>query len=97
MAIERWPWHKDALLAFCLLGLAVVLGFMFQWPLAQASLQGRVTELLDQKRQERRVMQFQGVKTLDLAQAYQTWQGEKLSLWMPARPKNIRNYTSRVR
>jgi len=84
MAIERWPWHKDALLAFCLLGLAVVLGFMFQWPLAQASLQGRVTELLDQKRQERRVMQFQGVKTLDLAQAYQTWQGEK-ALFVDAR------------
>ena len=45
---------------------------MFHWPLVQASLRGNLTALLDQKRQERREVQFQGVRTLDLAQAYQT-------------------------
>jgi hypothetical protein len=52
-----------------LLGLAVILGFMFHWPLVQASLRGNLTALLDQKRQERREVRFQGVKTIDLEQA----------------------------
>ena len=40
--------------------------------------------LLDQKRQERREVQFQGVKKLDLAQAYQTWQAGR-ALFVDAR------------
>jgi rhodanese-related sulfurtransferase len=71
-------------LAAGLLGLAVILGLSFHWPLVQASLGGNLTALLDQKRQERRGVQFQGVQTLDLAQAYQTWQ-EGRALFVDAR------------
>jgi hypothetical protein len=47
-------WRHDFFLAAGLLGLAVIIGFMFHWPLVQASLRGNLTTLLDQKRQERR-------------------------------------------
>ncbi len=67
-----------------LLTLAVILGSMFQWPLVQASLQGNLTVLLDQKRQERREVQFQGIKTLDLARAHQLWE-EGQALFVDAR------------
>jgi len=62
----------------------MILGFMFHWPLVRASFRGNLTALLDQKRQERRELQFQGIKTLDLAQAYQVWQ-KKQALFVDAR------------
>jgi len=80
----RVTWRRELTLAVGLLGLAVILGFMFHWPLVQASFRGNLTALLDQKRQERREVQFQGVRTLDLAQAYQIWQ-EKRALFVDAR------------
>ena len=76
--------RRELAWAIGLLALAVILGFMFHWPLVQASLKGNLTALLDQKRQERREVQFQGVRTLDLAQAHQTWQ-EKRALFVDAR------------
>lgn len=82
--MTRITWHRELFWAIGLLGLAVILGFMFHWPLVQASLRGNLTALLDQKRQERREVQFQGVKTLDLAQAHQIWQ-EKRALFVDAR------------
>ena len=97
MAMTRITWRRELTWTIGLLGLAVILGFMFHWPLVQASLRGNLTALLDQKRQERREVQFQGVRTLDLAQAYQIWQEKRPSSWMPARPKNIRSCTSRGR
>jgi rhodanese-related sulfurtransferase len=84
MAIKSVTWRQDFFLAVGLFGLAVILGFMFHWPLVQESFRGKLTALLDQKRQERREVQFQGVKTLDSAQAYQTWQ-EKRALFVDAR------------
>jgi len=84
MVMTRVMWRRELAWAIGLLGLAVILGFMFHWPLVQASLRGNLTALLDQKRQERREVQFQGVRTLDLAQAYQIWQ-EKRALFMDAR------------
>ena len=95
MVMIRVTWRRDLTWAIGLLGLAVILGFMFHWPLVQASLRGNLKALLDQKRQERREVQFQGVGTLDLARAYQTWQEKRALLWMPARPKNIRSCTCR--
>ena len=77
-------WRRELAWTISLLGLAVILGIMFHWSLVQASLRGNLTALLDQKRQERREVQFQGVKTLDLAQAYQIWQ-EKRALFVDAR------------
>jgi len=84
VAMTRVTWRRELAWAGGLLGLAVILGFMFHWPLVQASLRGNLATLLDQKRQERRELQFQGVRTLDLAQAYQTWQ-EKRALFVDAR------------
>jgi len=84
MAMTRVTWRRDLTWTIGLLGLAVILGIMFHWSLVQASLRGNLAALLDQKRQERREVQFQGVKTLDLAQAYQIWQ-EKRALFLDAR------------
>jgi rhodanese-related sulfurtransferase len=84
MAIKCVTGRHDFFLAACLLGLAVILGAMLHWPLVQASLRGNLTTLLDQKRQERREVQFQGVKTLDLAQTYQIWQAKR-ALFVDAR------------
>jgi hypothetical protein len=80
----RLTWRRELALAVGFLSLAVILGLSFHWSLVQASLKGNLAALLDQKRQERREVQFQGVKTLDLAQAYQTWQ-EKKALFVDAR------------
>jgi len=82
--MTRVTWRRELAWTISLLGLAVILGLMFHWPLVQASLRGNLTALLDQKRQERREVQFQGVKTLDLAQAYQIWQEQK-ALFVDAR------------
>ena len=82
--MTRITWRRELAWVVGLLGLAVILGLMFHWSLVQASLGGNLTALLDQKRQERREVQFQGVKTLDLAQAYQIWQ-EKRALFVDAR------------
>ncbi|OGP69980.1 MAG: hypothetical protein A2Y80_04840 [Deltaproteobacteria bacterium RBG_13_58_19] len=80
----RVTWRRELTLAVGLLGLAVILGLSFHWSLVQTAFRGNLTALLDQKRQERREVQFQGVKTLDLAQAYQTWQ-EQRALFVDAR------------
>ena len=82
--MARLTLRRELAWAIGFLGLAVILGFMFHWPLVQASLRGSLTALLDQKRQERREVQFQGARTLDLAQAYQVWQ-EKQALFVDAR------------
>jgi rhodanese-related sulfurtransferase len=84
MVMTRLTWPRELAWAIGLLGLAMILGFMFHWPLVQASLKGNLTPFLDQKRQERREVQFQGVRTLDLAQAYQAWEG-KQPLFVDAR------------
>jgi rhodanese-related sulfurtransferase len=82
--MTRVTWRPELAWTIGLLGLAVILGFMFHWPLVQASFRGSLTLLLDQKRQERREVQFQGVRTLDLAQAHQIWQ-EGRALFVDAR------------
>jgi rhodanese-related sulfurtransferase len=84
MVMTRVMWRRELAWAIGFLGLAVILGFIFHWPLVQASLRGNLTALLDQKRQERREVQFQGVRTLDLAQAHQIWQ-EGRALFVDAR------------
>ena len=78
----KWRWEMGLAVGF--LSLAVILGLSFHWSLVQASFRGNLTALLDQKRQERREVQFQGVRTLDLAKAYQIWQDKK-ALFVDAR------------
>jgi rhodanese-related sulfurtransferase len=82
--MTRITWRPELAWAFGLLGLALILGLSFHWSLVQASFRGNLTPLLDQKRQERRQAQFQGVRTLDLAQAHQIWQ-EGRALFVDAR------------
>jgi rhodanese-related sulfurtransferase len=84
VAVIRSTLRRELVWAVGLLSLAVILGFMCHWPLVQASLRGNLTTLLDQKRQERRTGQFQGIETLNLSQAYQIWQ-EKKALFVDAR------------
>ena len=52
MVMTRVTWRRELAWAIGLLGLAVILGFMFHWSLVQASLRGNLTALLDQKRQD---------------------------------------------
>ena len=61
--MTRITWRRELAWAVGFLGLAVILGFMFHWSLVQASLRGNLTALLEQRRQERREVQFQGVRT----------------------------------
>ena len=82
--MTRITWRREMTWALGLLGLAAILGFSFHWSLVQASFRGNLTTFLDQKRQERREVQFQGVKTLNLAQAYQIWQ-EQQAIFVDAR------------
>ena len=82
--MTRITLRREMSWAVGLLGLAVILGFSFHWPLVQASFRRNLTALLDQKRHERREVQFQGVRTLDLAQAYKVWQ-EKKAIFVDAR------------
>ena len=57
--MARETWRRELAWAVGLLGLAVILGFMFHWSLVQASLRGNLTALLDQKRQERDLKHLQ--------------------------------------
>ena len=43
MVMTRVTWRRELAWAIGLLGLAVILGFMFHWPLVQASLRGNLT------------------------------------------------------
>ena len=43
MVMTRVTWRWELAWAIGFLGLAVILGFMFHWPLVQASLRGNLT------------------------------------------------------
>ena len=77
-------WRQDLAWAGLILGAAVFIGVVQQWPLARQAWQGELTPLLAQARDQRRAEQFQGVKTVNLAQAYALFQQE--SLFIDARP-----------
>jgi rhodanese-related sulfurtransferase len=78
-------WRQDLVWAAVILGLAVVIGLVQQWPLVHQSWQGQLPALLAQARQQRRQQEFQGVKTLNLAQAYARFQ-QGQTLFIDARP-----------
>ena len=77
-------WRQDLAWAGLILGAAVFIGLVQQWPLARQAWQGELTPLLAQVRDQRRAEQFQGVKTVNLAQAYALFQ--QGSLFIDARP-----------
>jgi len=77
-------WRQDLAWAGFILGLSLLFGVVQQWPLARQAWQGELTPLLEQARQQRRAEEFQGVKTVNLAQAYAQFQ--RGSLFIDARP-----------
>jgi rhodanese-related sulfurtransferase len=77
-------WRHDLAWAGVILGAAVLLGLMQHWELVHKSWQGELAPLLAQVRDQRRAEQFQGVKTVNLAQAYALFQ--QGSLFIDARP-----------
>lgn len=83
----RWPSKRqDLLWAGYLLLLAVVFGLLQHWPLVRLAQRGELPARLDQLRQQRREAQFQGVKTVNLAQAHTLWQ-EGQSLFIDTRER----------
>jgi rhodanese-related sulfurtransferase len=77
-------WRQDLAWAGFILGVGMLLGLMQHWELVHKSWQGELTPLLSQMRDQRRAEQFQGVKTVNLAQAYALFQ--QGSLFIDARP-----------
>jgi rhodanese-related sulfurtransferase len=77
-------WRQDLAWAGVILGAGLLLGLMQHWELVHKSWQGQLAPLLSQVRDQRRAEQFQGVKTVNLAQAYALFQ--QGSLFVDARP-----------
>jgi rhodanese-related sulfurtransferase len=78
-------WRQDLAWAGFILGLAVLVGLMQQWPLVSRSWRGELAARLEQVRSQRRQEQFQGVRTINLAQAYALFQ-EGRARFIDARP-----------
>ncbi len=66
--------RQDLAWAGVILILAATFGLWQQWRLVRLSWTGGLTAHLEQQREERRRTEFQGVKTLSLAQAYEIFQ-----------------------
>jgi rhodanese-related sulfurtransferase len=62
---------QDLAWAAYLLVLAVGFGLVQQWGLVRRSFEGDLPRYLEKMQAQRRARQFQGVKTINLAQAYQ--------------------------
>jgi len=67
-------WRQDLAWAGFRVGVAVLFGLVHQYPLVRASWRGELAPRLSQVRDQRRAEQFQGVKTINLAQAYALFQ-----------------------
>jgi rhodanese-related sulfurtransferase len=78
-------WRHDLAWAAFILGLAVLIGLVQQLPLVCLSWHGQLSAVLSQARHQRRQKEFQGVKTINLAQAYALFQNGK-ALFIDARP-----------
>ena len=78
-------WRQDLAWAGIILGVALLLGLMQQWELVHRSWRGELAGHLEQARGQRRQKEFQGVKTVKLAQAYALFQ-QGQALFIDARP-----------
>jgi len=75
---------QDLAWAGVILLLAAIVGIGQQWQLVRHSLNGTLASHLDEQRQQRRKVEFQGVQTLNLSQAYAIFQGGQ-ALFVDAR------------
>lgn len=66
--------QQDLAWAGFVLLLAVVFGVGLQWQLVRLSWTGRLPAYLEAQREQRLQKEFQGIKTLNLAQAYEIFQ-----------------------
>ena len=66
--------RKDLVWVVSLLALSFTLGAVQQWPLVQAAFKRQLTTYLQQRRDERRAVQFKEIKTVNLEQAHALWQ-----------------------
>jgi rhodanese-related sulfurtransferase len=82
--MPRSLWRQDLAWAAFLLLLASVFGILEHWHLVRLSVQGELPGYLEKLRNRQRQVQFQGVKTLNLAQAHTLWK-EGHSLFIDAR------------
>jgi rhodanese-related sulfurtransferase len=78
-------WRQDLAWAGLILGVALLFGVAQQWNLVRQSWRGELTDLLAQARKQRRQGQFQGVKTVNLEQAYALFRQGR-ALFIDARP-----------
>lgn len=81
---KKSVWVSDVSWSIYLLGIAVLFGFLQHGPLVRVAWQGELTSHLAKIRELRRQVQFQGVKTVSLAQANALWEGGQ-ALWVDAR------------
>ena len=78
-------WRQDLVWAAFILGLATLIGLMQQLPLVRQAWHGELAAHLEQARNQRRQEEFQGIKTVNLAQAYDLFEKGK-ALFIDARP-----------
>ena len=68
--MKKSVWVGDVAWALYLLFLAAFFGLLQLWPMVQVARQGELPAYLTKLREARRQVQFQGVKTVNLAQAF---------------------------
>jgi rhodanese-related sulfurtransferase len=78
-------WRQDLAWAGYILGVAIFFGLVQQWPLVRQAWQGELTAKIEQRRAHRRAHEFQGVKSVNMAQAYALFQKGQ-ALFVDARP-----------
>jgi rhodanese-related sulfurtransferase len=78
-------WRHDLAWAGFILGVGLLFGLMQRWPLVVQSWRGELAAKIEQRRVQRREHEFQGVKTINLAQAYALFQKGQ-ALFVDARP-----------
>ena len=78
-------WRQNLVWALFILGLAAVMGLLQEWSLVRQSWRGELTKRIDQTRSQRRQKEFQGINTVNLAQAYALFQKGQ-ALFVDARP-----------
>lgn len=73
--------RQDFFWAGYLVALAVLFGLFYQWPLVKVAWRGDLNTYLDNMRDRQRAVEFKGVPTLNLEEAYDLFkQGETIFL-----------------